>query len=478
MAHRWKVLIVVSVAVFMVSLDLFIVNIAFPDIERSFTGTSVASVSWVLNAYAIVLAALMVPAGRLADRVGRRKLFLAGLVLFLAGSALCGAAGSIALLVAARVVQAAGAALLLPTSLALLLPEFPPRERAAAIGVWAAVGGLAAAFGPPVGGLLVQASWRWVFYVNLPVGALALVFARGLLRESRDQEQETPDLLGAVLLALAVGVLALGLVKAPDWGWGDPRTLGALAAAAVGIAAFWARCKSHRSPVIDPSLLRVRSFALANAASLLFSASFSAMLLGSVLFMTGVWHDSTLTAGFSLAPGPLAAAMLAPIAGRFANRVGQRTLATAGVTLFALGCGWWLWRNGASPDYAGEMLPGLLITGAGVGLTLPSLASAAAASLPPARFATGSAVFTMSRQLGFVLGVAILVAVLGTIDQADPIRSFDHGWLFMVIAAGAGAGFALAIGRVEQYAAAPPPRGSGRQPLQRPAPVAPTRARV
>ena len=450
MEHRWKVLAVVSVAVFMVSLDLFIVNVAFPQIEHDLGGADVATVSWVLNAYAIVFAALMVPAGRLADRAGRRRLFLAGLVLFVVGSALCGAAGSVGLLIAARVVQATGAACLLPTSLALLLPEFPPAERAAAIGVWAAVGGIAAAFGPPVGGLLVQASWRLVFYVNLPVGLLALLAARGLLRESRDESQERPDLAGAILLTLAVGLLALGLVRAPQWGWADGRTLGSLALAAAGLGAFWARCRSHPSPTIEPSLLRVRSYALANLAAIAFSASFAAMLLCSVLFLTGVWHESILTAGFWIAPGPLMAATFAPPAGRLAGRFGQARLAGTGIALFALGCAWWLWRVSATPDYAGAFLAGLLITGAGVGLTLPSLASAAASSLPPARFATGSAVFTMSRQIGFVLGVAILIAVLGTGAAADPVARFEHGWLFMASAAVLGSVLAFAIGRVEQ----------------------------
>ena len=451
MPRRWQVLTVVSIAVFMASLDLFIVNIAFPDIQRDFSGAGVASVSWVLNAYAIVFAALLVPAGRFADRVGRRRAFIGGVLLFVLGSLLCGAAPSVATLVAARVIQAAGAAFLLPTSLALLLPEFPPQQRAAAIGVWAAVGGIAAAAGPPLGGLLVEGSWRLVFLVNLPVGAIAIVLALRVLRESRDESSLRPDLLGTALLTVAVGLLALGLVKAPEWGWADVRTLVALAAAAVGLAVFWRRCLSHPSPVVDPSMLRVRSFALAGTASLLFSAAFAAMLLAGVLFMTGVWHETVLRAGLSLAPGPLMAATFAPLAGVLANRLGQRALAATGISVFGLGCLWWLWQLGPERDYAGEMLPGLIVTGIGVGLTLPSLASAAAASLPPARFATGSAVFTMSRQLGFVLGVAILVAVLGSADPADPAAAFDGGYVFMAIAAVLGAGAAVAMGEVRQH---------------------------
>jgi EmrB/QacA subfamily drug resistance transporter len=453
MQRRWKVLTLVSIGVFMVSLDLFIVNVAFPKIQSDFHGSSFASVSWVLNAYAIVLAALMVSAGRLADRHGRRRLFLAGLLIFVVGSALCGAAPSLATLVAARVAQALGAALLLPTSLALVLGEFEPAERPAAIGIWAAIGGIAAAAGPPIGGLLVQASWRLVFIVNLPVGLAALLYGARLLRESRDESQERPDLIGSALIAIAVAVLALGLVKAPEWGWGNVRTLTALTAALAGLAAFWRRCLTHPSPVIDPDVLRVRSFALANVASILFSAAFSAFLLGNVLFLTSVWHDSVLTAGLSIAPGPAVAAVFAATSARHINRFGQRSLATIGIALFGLGNLWWRLRIGAAPAYASELLPGLMMTGVGVGLTLPSLASAAASSLAPTRFATGSAVFTMTRQVGFVLGVSILIAVLGDPRPADALAAFDRGRVFGVIASALAAFAALFMGRVQRAAA-------------------------
>jgi len=473
MERRWKVLALVSAGVFMVSLDLFIVNIAFPEIEGEFAGSSVSSISWVLNAYAIVIAALMVSGGRLADRHGRKRLFLWGLGIFVLGSALCGAALSVETLVGARVIQAAGAALLLPTSLALLLPEFEPRQRSHAIGIWAAVGGLAAAAGPPVGGLLVELSWRLVFLVNVPIGLAAIAYGVGLLKESRDPRQERPDLLGSGLIVGAVVVLALGLVKGPEWGWADPRTLGALATAAVGLAVFWARCLTHPSPVIDPALLRVRSFAFSNLSSVFFSAAFAAFLLANVLFMTSVWHDSVLVAGLSLAPGPVMASTVAFTSGRYVNRFGHRTFATLGIALFGLSCLWWLLRAGPTPDYAGEMLPGLIVAGIGVGLVLPSLASAEASSVPRERFATGSAIYTMTRQLGYVLGVSILVAVLGTPSSVDPVAAFDRGWAFMVIASALGAGTALFMGTVPIPAAAPAPT-----PVDQPGSGQPAHSRI
>ena len=455
--RRWKVLAVVSVAVFMASLDLFIVNIAFPEIAAEFGDASVADLSWVLNAYAIVFAALLVASGRLADRVGRKRGFVAGLVVFLAGSALSGAAPSLETLVAARVLQAVGAAVLVPTSLALLLPEFDGAERAKAIGVWAAVGGIAAAAGPPIGGLLVEASWRLVFLVNLPIGIAAVVAAGRVLRESRDEHARWPDWLGTVALTGAVGSLALGVVKAPEWGWGGERTLAAFAVAAVGLAWFWDRTGRHPSPVVDREMLAVRSFALANVAGFLFFVSFGAMLLGNVLFMTGVWGDSVLRAGLQLAPGPFMAAVFAAVAGRAAAKTGQHHLAGTGAAIFARGALWWVWQLDAGASYAGGMLPAMLVTGAGVGLVIPSLASAAASSLAPARFATGSAVFSMSRQIGTVLGVAVLVAILGD-DPAD----FDAAYAFMAGAAGLASLAAFGIGpvRVAMPVPAPAPAGA------------------
>src|SRR4051795_1597724 len=231
MSERARVAMVVCVGVFVSSLDLFIVNIAFPDLRADFPATSLAGLSWVLNAYAIVFAALLVPAGRWADRAGRKRAFLGGLALFTLASAACAAAPSVDVLVAARVVQAAGAAVLMPASLGLLLPAFPPEKRGLAIGLWAAVGGTAAAAGPVIGGLLVEGSWRWVFLVNLPVGIFAIVAGARVLREIREVDAQRPDVLGAVLLTGAVGTLIAAIVEGPDWGWTDPRVLALFGAA-------------------------------------------------------------------------------------------------------------------------------------------------------------------------------------------------------------------------------------------------------
>src|SRR2546427_4076108 len=237
MPHRYRVLVVVSVATFVASLDLFIVNIAFPSIQRDFAGTSDATLSWVLSGYAIVTAALLVPAGRLAYLAGRKRLFIAGLAIFVLASALCAAAPGAGWLIAARVLHAAGGAVLMPASLALLLAEFRPRERALAVAVWSATGAIAAAAGPPIGGLLVQASWRWVFLVNLPVGLVTVALAARVLSESRDPDaRRLPDLLSAGLIAFASSALMLAIVQGQSWGWTSFRIVGLLAGA-VGVAA-------------------------------------------------------------------------------------------------------------------------------------------------------------------------------------------------------------------------------------------------
>lgn len=477
MEQRWKVLVVTSVGLFMASLDLFVVNLAFPDLARSFGGASLRDLSWVLNGYAIVFAALLVPAGRIADRVGRKRVFVLGLVAFSLASALCAAAPSVGTLVGARVLQAAGGAMMIPTTLGLVLAAFPPEQRAQAIGVWSAVGGVAAALGPPIGGGLVQLSWHWIFLVNVPTGLIAAAIGRRVLTEVRAPEDGRPDLPGAAMLALGIGLLTLGIVKGPDWGWGDGRDVAALAGTVALVAASCLRCARHRSPVIELPLLRVRSFALANLATLVFFAGFGAMLLAGVLLLTEVWGYSALRAGFALSPGPLMAAAFAVPAGRLGGRIGQRPVAAGGSMLFAASFVWLLVAVGARPSYATSFLPAFMLGGAGVGSNLGTLPAAAAAELPPSRFATGTAIFSMARQLGAAIGVAVFVALVGDTATADLLPGLRRGW-WLCLGAGVGASLlALAIGPVGAEAprrarSAADARGA------RPEPVPPTARRT
>jgi EmrB/QacA subfamily drug resistance transporter len=423
--------LVVLTGVFLSSLDLFIVNIAFPSISRSFHGESLSSMSWVLSAYTIVFASLLVPAGRWADRAGRKRAFLIGLGVFTASSALCAIAPSLDLLVAARIAQASGGALMLPTSLGLLLPAFGPARKGAAIGLWSAVGGAAAAFGPPIGGILVQASWRWVFLVNLPFSLVALVVGVRVLREIKDPGAHKADLLGAALLSMAVASLAAAIVEGSNWGWASARILSTFAVAVVAAALLMVRSGRHPNPIIEPAVIRHRAVALADLSALVFFAGFGAMVLGGVLFLTGVWHEPVLRAGFMIAPGPLLAAACAFPGGLLGTKLGHRAVGTVGSLIFAGSAIWWITRVGLAPDYVGAYLPGSMAGGIGVGLMLPSLGGAATAPLPPERSATGTALFAMCRQIGLALGVSCLVAVLGTTTGVAAVHAFHHAWIFM-----------------------------------------------
>ncbi len=440
-ARRWLVSSVVCVGVFMSALDLFIVNIAFPAIARHFGGASLGSLSWVLSAYAIVVAALLVPAGRWADAFGRKRVFLLGLSVFVLASAGCATAPSITVLVVARVVQAAGGALMLPTSLGLMLPEFAPEERHLAVGVWSASGGTAAAAGPPLGGLLVQADWRWVFLVNVPVGLAGLALGLRVLRERRELGALKPDLLGAAQLTAGVGALVVAIVKGQEWGWGSPAVIALVVASVVLVPAIARRSRRHPAPIVEPAMLRSRTFSLAVGASVLFFAGFGAMLLAGVLFLTDVWHEHVLTTGLMLFPGPAMATAFSVPSARVGARFGFRLPGVVGALLFMAGSIFYITQAGNQAAYASEYLPGMLMSGAGVGLVIPTLTGAGASALAAERFATGAAVLTMGRQIGAALGIALLVAVLG--GSLGSAADFHAAWLIM-LAGGGAAGLALA----------------------------------
>ena len=455
-----KVFAIVAVAVFLAQLDLFIVNIAFPAIQDGFPGASISDVSWVLSAYAIVFAALLVPAGKLGDILGRRFVFVAGILAFGVGSALCAAAPSLQFLIAARVLQAAGAAAVTPTSLGLLLPVVPPQRRAVAIAGWAAIGAVGSAAGPPLGGLLTQLSWHWIFIVNVPLALVTAVIAWRRLDEVRDPAKPPlPDAVGTVMLIGTVALLTLGLVKSTDWQW-DGRVIGSLAGAVLLGTVFVLRSRRHVAPVLELAILRVPAFALACASAALFYASFGAMLLSNVIYLTHVWHYSALTAGLALAPGPLAAAVFAPISARLVRRLGPGLVGGLGALTFGLGSLWWIWSMGVQPSYAVDFLPGMLVGGVGVGLALPAFTVAATATLHPARLATGIGAQTMFRQIGASLGVAAFVAILGTPAPARILHAFDQTRVFMVASAAAAAVALLLIRR--SAPGVPPPAATER----------------
>ena len=424
------VLVIVSAGVILASLDLFIVNVALPQIARDLGTADLGALSWVLNGYAIVYASLLVFFGRLADRYRRDLGFLLGVAVFTAASIACAASSSVAMLVGFRLVQAAGAALLTPTSLGLVLASYQPERRAGAVRAWTATAGVAAAIGPVIGGLLVAASWRWVFLINVPIGVAALIVGWRRLPRIPGHPVERPATPGVLLATGGIAVLTFGLVKGSDWGWTSGLTIGLLAAAAVLLGLFGWHCTHSKAPLIQPSLFAARPFTGASIVALLFSASFGAMLLSLVLWVQSGWGWSALRAGLGIAPGPLMVPIVSfGVAGHLIRRYGAASVIALGTLVFGGAVAWLALAVSSQPNYASGMLGAMILTGVGVGLTLPTMMATAAASLPPPMFATGSAAVNMVRQTGLAVGVAILVAILGTSHGGGhQLSAFRHAW--------------------------------------------------
>jgi EmrB/QacA subfamily drug resistance transporter len=420
---------------FLTGVDLFIVNVAFDDIGRDFAtrgdAPSLSQLSWVLNAYAVLFAALLVPMGRLTDRYGRKNGFVAGMALFTVASAACALSTGVWELVAFRGLQAVGAAAMTPASLGLLLAALPPERKAPAARLWATTGALAAAFGPAVGGGLVQLSWHWAFWINVPIGVLLVVTALRFVPDVRHNVgAPRPDLTGALVLAAAVGALVLGLVEGPDWGWASTAVLASFAVAVVGLGVFARQTTHHASPVIDPALLRVRAFSWANVATLVFNTGFGVSLLGGILWMQQVWDYSALRTGFAIALGPLLVPITSIVSQRLFSRSSASRLVTAGSLVSALGAGVMAVSVSTSPSYWTTFLPGWALMGVAVGLVMPNLIAAATSTLPPEQASTGGGVISMSRQLGLVLGVSVLVSIFA--GSAAPVDKITSAWLVVV----------------------------------------------
>ena len=439
LGRAWRTLRWTSAAVFMVLLDGTILFVAFPSIRRSFPEVAASDLSWILNAYTVVYAALLTPAGRMADRLGRRRVFVQGVGIFALGSLACLLAPNPLFLIVGRVIQAVGGAMITPSSLALILNGFPRPKWPVAVSLWAAVGALAAAVGPSLGAAIVQfGGWRWAFLINLPVGIVVWLRSRSALDESLDpSSSEAPDVLSIVLLIVSVGLIALGIVKEPEW---HTRAFAWAIAGLVFLAWFRSRSLQVPIPALDLSLFQARNFRYANVATIVFGAAFSAMFLGGVLFLSSVWGYDTAHAGLGMTPGPLTVIVVAPIAGRLAARIGHRILLILGGSIFGLGFFLrWAVTSGA-PHYLSQWLPVVITTGVGVGLLMPTLASAAVHGLPSRRLGVGSAVNQAIRQIGFVLGVAVTVAVVGNTHGPDALAAFRP--MFLLLALG---GFLTAL---------------------------------
>lgn len=427
---RRIVLVISMLGGFMAYLDATIVNLAFPAIGSSFPAVPRSTILWVLDGYFIVGAAFLVPSGYLADRMGRKRLFISGLALFTGASGFCAIAPSAQVLIAARVLQALGASAVGPASLSLLLEHHLPSQRTKAVALWSAGAGAAAAVGPSLGGALISnGSWRLIFLINIPIGLLTLWIARRV-PESRQEAAPMPDLLGGVLVSLGVGALTFAIVESARWGWGDARVVAGLVSAVASLVVVVARGRRHPAPIIDFKILGDRKIVAANVATVAFGMAFYGLMLGNVLFLTTVWRYSVFSAGLAMTPGALMAIAVAISSARLAARYGQWPVACGGLLLISAGTLWYLLRIQTSPDYLAQFLPGNLMTGTGLGLAGPMLGGAAVTTLAVDRFGIGSAFNATARQLGGALGVAIVVALLGAERHAQIRAPYVAVWTF------------------------------------------------
>jgi EmrB/QacA subfamily drug resistance transporter len=409
--RKWWTLVAVSFGLFMIMLDNTIVNVALPTLQKSLH-LQISELEWIVTGYALTFGALMLTGGKLADLFGRRLIFVVGLLIFTGSSLACGLAGTATALIAARVVQGVGAALMNPSTLSIITVTFPPRQRGTAIGIWAGVSALALAIGPLVGGLIVEhIGWSWIFFINIPVGVLAVVAAFVFIDESRDTSSEQrPDVPGLITSALGLFSLSYGLIEANQYGWTSARILTAFAIAAVSLTAFVLLELHQRLPMLDLSLFRNRTFAGANGVMLLLGLAMFGVFFYVSLYVQQVLGYTATQAGASFLPWTLLIIVLAPQAGRLSDRIGPRPLVTGGMVVLT-GSLILFSQMGTDESFWG-LLPAMILGGVGMSAAMAPVTAAAMSSVRPEKAGVGSAVLNSMRQVGGSLGIAIIGAIV------------------------------------------------------------------
>jgi len=423
--NPWAVLAVLCLGLFMILLDGTIVNIAIPHIQ-SYYDTTYSNIEWVMNAYILAFAVLLVPMGRFGDLWGRRKLFVAGMVLFTLGSLACGLAPSIYLLIAFRVIQGIGGAAMMPSTLSIIATVFAPEKRGAAMGVWGGVSGLASGLGPVLGGIIIQyvtwpavaGSWRWIFLVNIPVGIVGVLLTLRLVPESKNPTAvQSLDLPGVGLLSISLFCLTFALIEGQKYGWTSATILGLFAGAVMAFLLFYWREHRVRQPLIDFSLFRSLNFAAGNATGLLLSAAMMGAFFTIPIFLQSVLGFSAIKAGLVMAPMSVVIIFAAPVAGMLSDRLGSKWIVAGGMFLLAIGLAW---MAGLIPGVAkispdttsASLIVPFLISGIGIGFAVAPVTSAVMATAPRDRVGNASGVLSTMRQVGSLMGIAVLGAVL------------------------------------------------------------------
>jgi EmrB/QacA subfamily drug resistance transporter len=425
--RKWWTLAAVAFGLFMIMLDNTVVNVALPAIQEDL-GADLSELQWIVTGYALTFAALMLIGGKLADAYGRRLIFVVGIVIFTLASLWCGLADTGDMLIAARVVQGAGAALMNPATLSIIAATFAPRERGMAIGIWAGVSALALAIGPLVGGLLTEhLSWHWIFFVNVPVGVVAIAASFLFITESKDETHTSLDLPGLGTSALGLFALTYGLIEANGYGWTSARIVGSFVVAVVSLTSFIAIERRRRSPMLDLSLFRSGTYTGANVAMLLVALSMFGVFFFVSLYMQNVLGYSAVQAGAAFLPMTLIIILVAPIAGKSSDRFGSRWLMTIGMVLLGVQL---LYLSQLGPDAEfWNLLPGLLVGGLGMAMTMTPTAAAATRAVPVHKAGVGSAVLNAMRQVGGSVGIALMGAIVAHEASGSPgIDGFMAGY--------------------------------------------------
>ena len=436
MERKWWTLVLITIATFMLLLDITVVNVALPDIQREL-GASLSSLQWVVDAYSLMLAACLLTAGSLGDRLGRRRVFTLGFAIFTGASFLCGIAGDPTLLNLARGLQGIGGAAMFATSLALIGQEFHGKDRATAFGVWGAAIGGAVAIGPLVGGLITEhLGWEWIFFVNVPIGIVAIALTEAKLANVAAQDPERIDLPGLAAFSLGLFLLIFGLIRGNPDGWGSPTIVASLGGAVAMLLAFVAIEARSANPMLDLTLFRKPAFNGVSAVAFGLSGGMFAMFLYLTIYLQGVQGFSPLETGLRFLPLTFLSFVASPIAGSLSHKIPIRFLLGVGLTLVGIGL---LLMHGLSADSpVSDLLVGFLIAGIGIGTANPGIGQAAIGVVPPEKAGMGSGINTTFRQVGIATGVASLGAVFqGQVSSklSEVLPNAPHG-LAEVISSG------------------------------------------
>lgn len=428
----WLAVSVTTLVFFLSVIDVSAVNVAFPSIRDDF-GVSEATLSWVISGYNVTVAALLMVAGRYADSIGRKRLFIPGVLIFAVGSALSGLAPNAALLIAARVVQGVGGAIIAPTAIAVVLPAFPAHKRSTVIGITGATGALGAVVGPALGAFLTDVwSWRGIFLINVPLCLLVLFLAPRLLTESKNPKATgRVDLLGVPIGTLGIGLVMFAIVRSEEVGLSDVRILGLVVVGIALIVALVRRSGRHDEPLIELDLFGYRSFSSANLGVAFYSMAFTSGFLVNSLLLQELWGQSLATTGQALVLSPLVAAIVSPFAGRLADRIGHRWILTGGCLLCGLGYLSYLVFLGEEPAVFNRFVPLSIIVGVGVGATIATWSSAGLADVEPAKFGTSNAMLRTTQQVFYALGISVTIAIVSSGVGATHAANYDWAWWFV-----------------------------------------------